>query len=160
MIFVTIGTQEPFDRLVAAMDAVVPQLGGEQVVAQVSNSKYKAQHMGTHNFLTPTEFNAFFSQARLIVSHAGMGNIISALVQKKPILIVPRIAKYGEHRNDHQMATAKAFESLEYVNVVYNTDELGDKLQELLKSDLVPKHQLGSFASQELLASIQNFIKS
>lgn len=160
MIFVTIGTQEPFDRLVKTMDALVPGLQGETVVAQVSKSDYKAQHMETHDFLSPNDFNKYFSQAKLIVSHAGMGTIISALVQQKPILVVPRLAKYGEHRNDHQLATAEAFEALGYVNVVYDENELEEKLKTILNQEKAPEHQIGKHASKELISSIQEFIVS
>jgi UDP-N-acetylglucosamine transferase subunit ALG13 len=160
MIFITTGTQAPFDRLVKAMDAIIPNLKGESVVAQVLKSNYRAQNMETYDFLAPQDFDRYFSEAELIVSHAGMGTIISALVQKKPILIIPRLVEYGEHRNDHQLATAKAFETLDYIKVVYDLNELEEKINALLRFNQVPKHQLGKFASEELITSLQKFIIS
>ncbi|HUQ96914.1 MAG TPA: glycosyltransferase, partial [Chitinophagaceae bacterium] len=101
---------------------------------------------------------AYFNKASLIVSHAGMGNIISALEREKPILVLPRLAQYGEHRNDHQMATAKVFEKLNYVYVAYNEQELQKKLQSVYQDDLKPLHKIGAIASPELINSIKAFI--
>jgi len=159
MIFLTIGTQVPFDRLVKAVDEVAPSLN-TKIIAQVSKSAYKARNMQTFDFISPHDFDAFFNSASLIVSHAGMGNIISALEREKPILILPRLAKYGEHRNDHQMATAKVFEKLNYVHVAYDEHELLKKLVSVYTQHLKPLHKIGTTASPELLASIKDFIKS
>ena len=76
-----------------------------------------AQNIRTVEFLPPDEFNKLFSKARLIVAYAGMGTIISAMRQHKPIIIFPRIAAWGEHRNEHQLATAQKMKELGYVYV-------------------------------------------
>lgn len=160
MIFVTIGTQEPFDRLIKAMDELCPSLHNIKVIAQISRTKYRVNHMEKYEFLTPAKFNNYFSEASLIVSHAGMGTIISALVQDKPVLIMPRLAKYGEHRNDHQLATAKAFEKLEHVHVAYDVTELREKIKILINKNHQVAFKTGKFASKELLGSLQEFIHS
>ena len=104
MIFVTIGTQTPFDRLIKIIDNIALEIN-EPIIAQVYNSQYKAQNIQTIDFLSPKEFNDLFEKARLIISHAGMGTIITALLKCKPIIIYPRLASLGEHRNDHQIYT-------------------------------------------------------
>lgn len=106
MIFVTIGTQAPFDRFIKMVDEIAANLN-EEVIAQTFKSQYKAKKIKTVDFLAPDEFNKLFKEARMIVAHAGMGTIISAMQHQKPIIIFPRIAALGEHRNEHQMATAK-----------------------------------------------------
>ena len=103
----------------------------------------------------PDEFNELFRKARLIVSHAGMGTILSALQQHKPIVIFPRIAALGEHRNEHQLATAKKFKELGSVYVAMNEEELKTLLR---RKDLVPLAEIGNFASQSLTESIEEFI--
>jgi len=160
MIFVTTGTQEPFDRLMMAIDVIAQKRPDIQIVAQVARSLYQARNLRVHEFLTPVEFSAHFSNAKLIVSHAGMGTIISALVQEKPILVFPRLAKYGEHRNDHQLATARAFEKLHYVHAAYSEEELEAKLLTLMSSNSNCLHKIGKTASQELISSLQNYIAS
>lgn len=147
MIFCTIGTQAPFDRFVRIVDEAAAHLD-EEVIAQVYKSKYQAKHIKTIDFLPPDEFNKLFSKARLIVAHAGMGTIISAMRRHKPIIIFPRIAAFGEHRNEHQLATAQKMKELGYVYVANNAEELKDLLN---KPDLKPLHELGDFASQSLI---------
>ncbi|NEM97752.1 glycosyltransferase [Pontibacter burrus] len=160
MIFLTTGTQEPFDRLVKAMDDLCPMLKGKNIVAQVANSAYKVRHMETYNFLEPEDFNRLFQDAELIVGHAGMGTIISALMNEKPLLIMPRLSRYGEHRNDHQLATAKAFDRLKYVRVAYEVKDLNLQLEHMIKGNLRSMHQLKNYASDELINSVRHYIHS
>lgn len=94
MIFCTIGTQAPFDRFLKIVDEVAADLD-EEIVAQVYKSRYQAKNIKTVNFLPPDEFQELFKSARMIVAHAGMGTIISAMQQEKPIIVFPRIAKLG-----------------------------------------------------------------
>jgi UDP-N-acetylglucosamine transferase subunit ALG13 len=156
MIFVTIGTQGPFDRLIRAVDQTVPMFN-LPVIAQVSRGgAYRVRNMQTSEFMSFSEFNSYFAKASLIVSHAGMGTIISALVMNKPILILPRLSKFREQRNDHQWATAKEFEKRRYVHTAYDEDELQEKLKALLSCELVPLHQIGKFASNDLIQSIKS----
>lgn len=147
MIFCTIGTQAPFDRFVKIVDEVAADLN-EEIIAQVAQSNYQAKNIRTLEFLAPDEFNELFSKARLIVAHAGMGTIISALKYNKPIIIFPRIAALGEHRNEHQLATAEKMQELGYVYVANNVEELRVLL---MNKDLKPLHQLGEYAGKLLI---------
>lgn len=160
MIFITIGTQEPFDRLIKAIDELVPLYSHTTFVAQVAKSNYKVKNMTSFEFISPVEFDKYYEQAKLIISHAGMGSIISALYKEKPILIMPRLAKFGEHRNDHQLATATEFYKLNYVNVAFNEIELKEKLNWILTNNLAPLHKIGKYASHELISSIKETINS
>ncbi|MCC9166160.1 glycosyltransferase [Pontibacter harenae] len=159
MIFVTIGTQEPFDRLIKAIDETVPLLGDVEVIAQVSNTGYLVKNMKTLEFVSPTEFNTYFAKAKLIISHAGMGTILSALVQEKPIIVMPRLAKLGEHRNEHQLATANRFNELGYINVAYDEADLKSKVLAMVNTSLEPLHKIGYHASDQLISSLQESIE-
>ena len=154
MIFVTIGTQLPFDRLIKIIDELAPQLN-EEVVAQVYQCGFMPKNIRTIDFLAPDEFNTLFDKARLIISHAGMGTILSALQKDKPIIVFPRIAALGEHRNEHQLATANKFKELGSVYVAMNENELRTLL---LGKDLKPLSEIGKYASQSLIESIEKFI--
>lgn len=153
MIFATIGTQAPFDRFVKMLDEVCEGMN-EEVVCQTIGCTYDANNIRIIGFVAPDEFNKIFSEARLIIAHAGMGTILSALKQQKPIIVVPRLASLGEHRNDHQMATAMRMHELGYVNVAYDKAQLKD----LLSSDLKPMKIIGDSASESLVKSIADFI--
>ena len=147
MIFCTIGTQAPFDRFVKIVDEVAADLN-EEIIAQVAKSNYQAKNIKTLEFLAPDEFNELFSKARMIVAHAGMGTIISALKLEKPIIIFPRIAALGEHRNEHQLATAEKMKELGYVYVANNAEDL---YKLLTSKELKPLHKLGERASHSLI---------
>jgi UDP-N-acetylglucosamine transferase subunit ALG13 len=155
LIFVTTGTQLPFDRLIHILDEVAPQLNAD-VVAQVHSSSYSAQHLRTVDFLPPDEFDRLFCKARLIVAHAGMGTILSALQQEKPIIIFPRIAALGEHRNEHQLATAEKMRERGWVYVATTEEQLK---QLLLTPDLHPLYRIGATASGQLIQSVTDFIE-
>lgn len=154
MIFATVGTQAPFDRFVRMLDEIVPELG-EEVIAQTCKGEYEPKNIKTVDFLPPDEFNDLFAKARIIIAHAGMGTVISALKQQKPIIIMPRIASWGEHRNDHQMATAMKLDELGYVYAAYDGKQLKDLL---LQKDLKPLCTIGEEASGTLIASLKEFI--
>lgn len=158
MIFLTTGTQEPFDRLLQAVDDVAPLIP-TRILAQVSKSTYQAKNIETFAFAAPGEFSRYFQEAELIISHAGMGTIISALEARKPILIMPRLAKFREHRNDHQLATAQVFQKLNYVHVAFDEDELKTKLPQVYQTGLAPLHRIGAHASPELIASVRRFLE-
>ena len=153
MIFVTIGTQIPFDRLIEILDRIAPELD-EEIYAQGLRGRYKPKHIKTLDFIEPDEFEEVFVQARLVVAHAGMGTILSSLRRSKPLIIFPRIAALGEHRNEHQTATALMIKEKNYAYVATNEKEL----RELLHMDLRPLKKIGEFASESLVKSLKDFI--
>ena len=155
MIFVTIGTQLPFDRLIRIIDNVAPQLD-EEIIAQVYKRGFTPKNIKTVDFFAPDEFNGPFDKARLIISHAGMGTILSALQKDKPIIIFPRIAALGEHRNEHQLATARRFKEMGIVNVAMNEEELTTML---LNGKQTSLQHIGNSASPSLIQSIEEFIE-
>ena len=110
MIFLTVGTQLPFDRLVAAVDAWAARNPGVGVFGQIADpgpAGYRPKNFDWVADLDPAAFDARFRAAGCIVAHAGMGTIIGALGQAKPLLVMPRRAHLGEQRNDHQFATVQ-----------------------------------------------------
>jgi len=158
MIFVTTGTQIPFDRLIKAIDEVYPYLGDLEVIVQVARAAYKVENFTPYEFIPPKEFDDYFDRADLIIAHAGMGTIISAFVKNKPILVMPRLAKYGEHRNDHQLATATRFDELGYIHVAYDEYGLKEKIKNLQKMPLKSLFNVNDYASKELIGSLRSFI--
>ena len=139
MILLTLGTYPaPFDRLISAVDRGIQSgLIKEEVVAQIGYSQYIPRAMTYHKLLDKAEFEKLFRAADGIISHAGMGNIAMALDAGKPILVFPRLAKYSEIVNEHQLETARKFEELGHVLAAYTDEDLYAKIS-LLKS-FVPK---------------------
>jgi UDP-N-acetylglucosamine transferase subunit ALG13 len=132
MIFLTVGTQFPFDRLVKAVDKAAGMNGfDEHIVAQVGESSYHPEHFEAAPAFEKALFDQHFSKAEGVISHAGMGTITMALDQGKPLLVMPRLKKYGEVVNDHQLAIAKKFEHLGYLLVAYNAEDVPVKMKQL-----------------------------
>ena len=124
MILVAVGTQFAFDRLIQTVDEWALSTGTMDVVAQIGPSSFSPRRIRTHTFLPPKEFEVLFQRAELIVAHCGMGSILSALSYGKPIIVMPRSAAKGEHRNDHQNATARRFSDQPGVTVAWDEIEL------------------------------------
>jgi|SRR5690606_11611128 len=159
MIFVTTGTQAPFDRLIQMVDEMAPEIEGHEVIAQAFKGTYIAKHIQVLDFLEPKKFKELFDNADLIISHAGMGTVISALTTGKTLIIVPRNAKLGEHRNDHQLATARKLDELNYVHVAFDSGTLVKLTKRLLNEDNSgnpPK--VAEFASGRLISSLRKYI--
>jgi UDP-N-acetylglucosamine transferase subunit ALG13 len=158
MIFIVVGSQEPFDRLVSAVDTWATSAGYTDIFAQIANASYLPKNFNYTRFMDPAEFNEKFKAASLIVAHAGMGTILQALQFSKPIIVLPRLLKYHETRNDHQVSTAKSLGKLGYVRDVYNETELFDMLNNRTSIHAAPP--IGSGASETLLQSIRVFLSS
>lgn len=106
MIFVTVGSQAPFDRLIRIVDDWAMTRGRTDVYAQIGSSAFQPKCIEATRFLSPAEFQEKVAAASLVVAHAGMGTIITALELGKPIIVLPRRGDIGETRGDHQIATA------------------------------------------------------
>ena len=156
MIFVTVGTQLAFPRLIEAMDTLALNLD-EKVVAQCGPVKGIWNNLTAVQSMAPEAFQKNFNAARVIVSHAGIGTILSAKTAGKPLIILPRQFKFGEHRNDHQMATAKYAQSLNGVHVAWQVEDI----EGLLKaSDLVGASDLPGPSHDALISRLRQFIDS
>lgn len=156
MIFVTVGHQMPFDRLVRAVDAWAKIHNRRDVFAQIGRASYAPTSFPSSSFLSPREFEKRMDEATAIVGHAGTGTIIAALQRGKPLLVMPRLARFQETRNDHQIATAKYFGHSGRVLVAASEDEIQSKLAEL--ATFRPRAGISSSAAPELIARLRAFV--
>ncbi len=159
MILLTIGTHEPFDRLVEAMDVIAGKVS-EKIIAQLSETLYDVKNMEVLGFIPPKEFEQLFRKANLIVSHAGMGTILSAFEFEKPIIVFPRLARLKETRNEHQLATVKKLGDMGLIYVAHDMDELRSLIVRGVKGELKPLHRVTPYASSSLINAVQAFISS
>lgn len=127
MILVTVGMQLGFDRLIRAMDAITPTLGME-VIAQTGKGSYTPQNMTARERIGAKEFETLAKNARLIVSHAGIGTVLTAQRFSTPIVLLPRRLEYKEHRNDHQVATVANLEGRAGIIVAMSEEDLPEAI--------------------------------
>lgn len=123
LIFVTVGTQHPFPRLISGINDLAPSLG-EQIIAQVCADVSTYPALDVRKSMSPVEYEAIFLRARLIVGHAGIGTVLSAKRFRKPLIVLPRSHKLGEDVNEHQFATARRINSVPGVYVIWKETEL------------------------------------
>ncbi len=132
MIFLTVGTILPFDRLVRAVDeAIAAHLITAPVFAQIGETNLRPQHMDWVPTLEKPAFDRKVAEASFVIAHAGMGSIMIALERHKRLLVMPRRKCCGEVVNDHQMASARRFADLGCVLAAYDTTELPLRLREI-----------------------------
>jgi beta-1,4-N-acetylglucosaminyltransferase len=133
MIFLTVGTQFGFDRLVKAVDDAIGsgEIVDVEVFAQIGGGGYEPVNMQFVRMLDKGAFDEKVCQADALIGHSGIGTIVMAMEKDKPLLVMPRRKKYGELVNEHQLGTAKKFEQLGHIMAVYEEDELAVKISEL-----------------------------
>lgn len=161
MIFATVGTQLPFDRLLDGLDTWAARNPGVPVLAQTGATRRRFRHIETVGHLTQPEFAAHFARARLVVAHAGMGTILGAAELGKPLILMPRRAKFGEHRTDHQRDTVREFTRLSNVRVVEDGEALHAELDAACARGFdAPRPATGEAggALDPLLAVIRDFV--
>ena len=155
MIFVTVGTQMPFDRLVRAVDDWAG-VAGVEVEAQTANGSYRPSHVHATPWLKPDEFRARLERADAVIGHAGMGTILSALEFGKPLLVLPRRGHLGETRNDHQVATARRFGERCWVLVAQTEKHVAPLATQLLER--AEGTRVPTAASESLVRRIRDFL--
>jgi UDP-N-acetylglucosamine transferase subunit ALG13 len=162
MIFLTVGTHEPFTRLVSAFDAWCQSRSDCETFGQIIDPSlhgYRPQHFNWVPYLTPVEYDKQFRRADLIVSHAGMGSLITAMQYGKPIIVLPRRGHLHETRNDHQFATAKRFCDRPGVYVAMTENDLPgllDRLSDQNEGFVIPT--VDPFASPRMTEALRSFI--
>jgi exopolysaccharide biosynthesis glucuronosyltransferase PssE len=156
MIFLTVGTQLPFDRLVKTIDTFCAEHSEIELFAQIGNGEYKPRCFEAREQLSIAEFDQMFERASLVISHAGIGSILTALSNAKPVLIMPRRADLNEHRNDHQLATAKQFFNKNGCFVFNDLNELCSQYEVAMKYK--GAERIDKFAPEEMIDKLKKIV--
>lgn len=158
MIFVTLGSQKfQFNRLLIKIDELIEQgIINEPVFAQIGASDYAPKHYEYEAFLDRDAFAVKIGECDKVITHGGTGVIIGAVKKGKKVIAVPRLAKYGEHVDDHQLQLLHQFDELGIISACYEMDELGDKYSALETTEFKPYVS----NTQVIINSIDEFIQS
>jgi UDP-N-acetylglucosamine transferase subunit ALG13 len=154
MILVTVGTAIPFDRLLRAVDAIPP---GEEIIAQTGRSNAPSTRATCIEFLPYDELVAHVRRARVVVAHAGVGSVVTALLHGKRPIVVPRLSRFGETVDDHQLPFARRLHRAGLVTCIEDVDRLPDLLVDGLEHSAVPPQAESGLAS-ELSAYLHTLI--
>jgi UDP-N-acetylglucosamine transferase subunit ALG13 len=160
LIFATVGTQLPFDRLIVSLDRWVgAQTDPPQVFAQIGPTSFRPTHLDWAPFVEPDHCGRLLDECHGVIAHAGMGTIIGAVQRGKPLVILPRRSALGEHRNEHQLATARHFSKRAGIRVILDEQDLEGALDDLVTGRLSPGERISGVASADLIATVRSFIR-
>lgn len=156
MIFVILGTQKfQLNRLLEELDSCIEEKTiKDDIIAQVGNSTYEPKNYQYEKFLDKDKFDEYISKADVIVTHSGVGSIITSLKYDKPVVVFPRLAKYEEHVDDHQLDIARAFEKKKYVLCCNEDDSIADMINK------AKKYKFKKYVSQtdKLVGVVKDFM--
>ena len=152
MILVTIGLMYGFDRLIKEMDGIAGRVD-EEVIMQIGETVYEPKNAKYFRFASKEEMDGLYDDARVVVCHAGVGSILTALEHGKPVIAVPRREKYGEHVDDHQLDIAGEMEKEGRITVVHDVGELGAVLD-----DISTTYGLKVVTEGELVKALREYI--
>lgn len=126
MILVLLGTQNnSFTRLLEAIQKNIDnKVITDEVIVQAGFTKFESKDMKIMDLIDKEELSKLQDKADLIITHGGVGSIISSLKKGKKVIVVPRLKKYDEHVNNHQLQIARRFEQEGYVKHVINLKHL------------------------------------
>ena len=163
MIFVTVGSVTPFDRLVRCVDEWGRRNPSADVLAQIGSGTFVPQHCRHVRELPPEEYAQAFASAELVVAHAGMGTIIKAVELNKPTFLLPRLGRLQETRNDHQSATLERFESLSMISAATSEEALVRLLNDYARDPaqfVNPPPPRDSRPQRDLIEFVSSFVAS
>ncbi len=156
MILVMLGTQNnSFHRLLEEIDKLINDgLIKEDIVVQAGYTKYESTNMKIFDFISSDELDKLEQQADCIITHGGVGSIISSIEKDKKVIAVPRLKQYGEHVNDHQLDIVQSFDKLGYIIGITDISQLGDALQQI--ETFEPKKYIQN--TGKIISIVQDFI--
>ena len=157
MILVTVGSQKfQFNRLLQEIDKLIEEkVIKEKVFAQIGVSDYIPKNYEYKDFLTQDEFNKKIDECDILITHAGTGVIVNALKKEKKVIAVPRLAKYGEHVDNHQIQLINEFKELNFIEPAYEVSDIKECLKNINKK----KYNKYISNTDKIIESIEEFIK-
>ena len=156
MILVLLGTQNNnFNRLLQALeDNIKKGVIKDEVIVQAGFTKFQSSNMKIFSLIDKEKLSELQDKADLIITHGGVGSIVSSLKKGKKVIVVPRLKKYGEHVNNHQLQIARRFKNEGYVKYVLNIKNLAKTISSM--KDFEPKKYENSEGN--VISIIENFI--
>lgn len=158
MIFISVGSQKfQFNRLLAEIDRLIENNTiTDEVFAQIGNSDYKPRNYKYVDFMTQDDFNKLIEKSDIIITHGGTGVIINSIKKGKKVIAIPRLSKYKEHVDDHQIQLINEFKELNLIEAIHEVDEL-EKAIKKIKEKRYNKYISNT---SKIVESIEKFLGS
>ena len=160
MILVMLGTQNnSFERLLKKMDELIEKkVIDEKVIVQSGYTNYESKNMRIFDLIPQEELEKYQEQADLIITHGGVGSIVSSIKKGKKVIAIPRLHRYHEHVNDHQKQIVEAFDKKGYIIGIQRIDELKKAI--IRAQEFEPKkYNDNEKSNSKILKIIEDFIE-
>lgn len=150
LILVTLGTQDkPFTRLLDDIQKEIDRGNiQDKVIVQAGFTKYNSKDMEIFDLIDREKFTSLVEECDLLITHGGVGSILTGLKNNKKVIVCPRLAKYQEHMNDHQVQIVNNFYKAGYI-LKYSE---GDNLSILLK-------KVAEFKPKKYISNTEKFVE-
>ncbi len=137
MIFITVGSQKfQFNRLLRKIDELVESgTITDEIFAQTGYSDYQPQKYAYKQFLDRDEFGELLNRCHTVITHGGTGVIINAVKMEKKVIAIPRLAKFGEHVDDHQLQLLDQFSEMSLIEACYDVETLAESYRKSQESE-------------------------
>lgn len=159
MIFASVGSILPFDRLVRAVDEWAAANPDQEVFLQIGEGEYEPRHVPWLRMMPHDEYSRRLTECSLFVAHVGMGSILQAMEERKQMLALARHRSLGEHTTEHQLHTAARFGNVPGLKIVEDANRLKAEMSSLIARPMQQSAGISPFASQELLDNIADFLR-
>ena len=160
MILVMLGTQNnSFHRLLEKIEKLLDEGKiKEEVIIQAGYTKYQPQNekMKILDFVPKEELEKLQEKASFIITHGGVGSIITSLEKGKKVIAVPRLHEYGEHVNNHQKEIVEKFNKNGNIIGIKSVEELEQALEKIEKFEPKPYTE----DNTKMLKIIEDFIEN
>ena len=156
MILVLLGTQNnSFHRLLEEVQKNIDNGNiQEEVVVQKGYTKFESKDMTIYDELPIEKFNELIEKADLVITHGGVGSIISSVTRGKKVIAVPRLKKYNEHVNDHQLDIIQTFDEMGYIIGIQEVQQLGEAIKKV--KEFKPKEYIKNTGN--IIKIIEDFV--
>lgn len=157
MIFVTLGTQDKnFKRILEDIEREIYNKNiNDEVYVQAGFTKYNSKKMKIFDLLDKEQFDKYIKECDLLITHGGVGSILTGLKNGKKIIVCPRLSKYHEHINDHQVQITENFSKMGYIIAYNEGDNLSEKINDAM--NFKPKKYISN--TDKMIKIINKFIK-
>lgn len=157
MILVALGTQDKsFTRILKELDRLKDKgFIKEEIIAQTGYTKYNSKNIKTFDYINEKDFNKYYEKASLIITHGGVGSIIKGLEHNKVVIAVPRLSKYDEHENDHQLQIVEEFYNTGYILKCIEMEDL----EKVIKDSKKFKPKKFKSNNSNMVKLIDNYIE-
>ena len=135
MILVTLGTQK--QQFIRLLDMIENSKITDKIIVQAGHTKYESKKMQILDFIDYEEMDELIDNADIIITHGGTGSIVTALKKGKKVIACPRLKKYGEHVDDHQVQIVDTFDDVKYILKLEEDSNLDELIKKIKREKMI-----------------------